>query len=116
MDNNQTSALQELIAIRTKQLQRLQVQRRRRQQKIDRINRRIRLGRPLRAAPVHPIFKNRSILGQHASLFPMLLEDEKMFIKYMGMTIDNFYDLLDLLEPHLTGCISAEEQLNFGVR
>lgn len=110
MDTNQTTAIQDLIAIRTEQLER-------RQQKIDRINRRIRLGRPIRgAAPVHPLFQNRKTLGQHASLFPMLLEDEKMFIKYMGMTIRNFYDLLDLLEPYLTGSISAEEQLNFSVR
>lgn len=67
---------------------------------------------------VRPIWRLRRTEGEHALLFPQLLQDEEKFFETFRMPPRKFYELLDLIKSHLIGprvnrrcSISAEQQL-----
>lgn len=67
---------------------------------------------------VHDINLSRDAEGEYNTLFPRLKCDEKRFKTYFRMSVDKFYEILHLVELHITKQytkyrrpISAEERL-----
>lgn len=72
---------------------------------------------------VRPIYASREVEGEYHTLFKEIIKDDEKFFNYTRMSQSSFYELLSLVEPHISPgwtnyrkSICAEERLVITLR